>query len=496
MGISTLRKNPVIYEINTWVWLGDLIQRMGRSITLGEIPQEEWKAIAALPVDAVWLMGVWERSPSGIRIAMDNPNLVESFRRALPNFRLEDVAGSPYCIRGYRVDDHLGGAAGLAAARQALAERGVRLILDYVPNHVAPDHPWVREHPEYFVRGDADDLEREPQTYFEANGQVIARGRDPYYPPWLDVAQLNAFHPGLRRAALRTLREIAAQCDGVRCDMAMLSINEVFEGTWGRRAGERPSEEYWPELIRTIKGGFPGFTFIAEAYWDLEWTLQQQGFDFCYDKRLYDRLEKGTPESVRLHLLAGLDYQDRLVRFIENHDEPRAASVFESERLRAAAIAASTLPGGRLFHEGQFEGRQVRLPVFLGRRPDEPVAAGLPDFYARLLKAVDAEVFHTGEWQLCPMSGWPDNNSFQNLVAWCWRAGAQRRLIIINLSAAPAQAQVSLVWEDLPGQNWRLVDPIQGESFDRNGDDLGRQGLFVSLPAWGFHFLTVSQFPE
>jgi hypothetical protein len=493
--MNSLRKNPTIYLINTWVWLGELSRRLGRSVTLGEVPPQEWDALSSLPVDAVWLMGVWQRSPAGIRISLGNPGLMDSFRAALPDFQLRDISGSPYCIRRYRVDDHLGGPAGLALARQALAERGIRLILDYVPNHVAPDHPWVKAHPEYFVRGAAADLEREPEAFFEVGGQAIARGRDPYFPPWPDVAQLNLFDPGLRKAALRTLHDIASQCDGVRCDMAMLPLNDVFERTWGRLVGQGPAQEYWPDLIRKVKARSPGFTFIAEAYWDLEWALQQQGFDFCYDKRLYDRLENGAPESVRLHLLAGLDFQERLVRFIENHDEPRAAATFEGERLPAAAVASSTLPGARMFHQGQFEGRRVRLPVFLNRFPDEPVIAGLPDFYARLLKALDAEVFHTGDWQLCQAGGWPDNSSFRSLVAWTWLAGAQRRLIVVNLSHAPSQARVYLPWGDLAGRTWRLFDPLQDLSYDRNGDELSRLGLYVTLPAWGYHFFECQPVP-
>ena len=172
---------------------------------------------------------------------------------------------------------------------------------------------------------------------------------------------------------IETISEIAEQCDGIRCDMAMLLLNNVFERTWGARAGEKPVNDYWTAIIPAIKEKHREFKFIAEAYWDLEWELQQQGFDYCYDKKLYDRMEHGDPESVRQHLLADFCYQQKMVRFIENHDEPRAAGSFSSGKGRAAAVAILTLMGAKLLHEGQFEGRKVRLPVFLGRRPDEPV---------------------------------------------------------------------------------------------------------------------------
>ena len=102
--------------------------------------------------------------------------------------------------------------------------------------------------------------------------------------------QLNAFSPALRDAVAETLIAVGAQCDGLRCDMAMLMTNEVFARTWGERAGPAPEDDYWPTLIGRVKQVHPDLLFIAEAYWDMEWTLQQQGFDLCYDKRLYDRL--------------------------------------------------------------------------------------------------------------------------------------------------------------------------------------------------------------
>ncbi len=132
----------------------------------------------------------------------------------------------------------------------------------------------------------------------------------------------------------------------------------------------------------------PDFLFVAEAYWDLEWALQQQGFDHCYDKRLYDRLLHEGAESVRGHLQADVGYQRGLVRFLENHDEPRAAATLSPERERAAAVTIATLPGATLWHEGQFEGRRVRPPVFLARRPEEPVDKELQSFQHQLLAAV------------------------------------------------------------------------------------------------------------
>src|ERR1700759_23569 len=128
--MSARPQYPILYEINTWVWLSELSLKSGASVDLGSVPEAEWDAIAKFGFDAVWLMGVWERSPVGIAIANKNNGLLEDFRRALPDFQAEDNVGSPYCIRRYVVDKHLGGPKGLATARRELAKRGMKLLLD------------------------------------------------------------------------------------------------------------------------------------------------------------------------------------------------------------------------------------------------------------------------------------------------------------------------------------------------------------------------------
>ncbi|HEX3205658.1 MAG TPA: alpha-amylase family glycosyl hydrolase, partial [Propionibacteriaceae bacterium] len=452
---SALNKitQPFIYEINTWPWLAEISHEEGGAIDLGSVPDRYWDEVADLGFDGVWLMGVWQRSSAGVAIALSNDDLRASFAAALPDWQTSDVVGSPYCVRDYVVDDHFGGRNGLASAREALAERGMGLIVDFVPNHVAPDHPWTTLQPELFVSGTSEDLRNDPASFVEIAGRVLANGRDPYFPAWPDVVQLNAFAPALRVAVIETLIEIGEQCDGVRCDMAMLVMNEVFAHTWRDRVGPAPESDYWPTVINAVRDAHPGFVFLAEAYWDLEWSLQQQGFNYCYDKRLYDRILQGPAEQVRLHLLADDQYQHGLVRFVENHDEPRAASAFGSRRSQVAAVTALSQTGARLVHNGQLEGVTVHLPVFLGRYPVEPTDSALLAFYRSLLPALADPTFRHGQWQLCDRSGWPGDDRYQGLVAWCWEGDA-RWLIVVNLSDGSAPGLVRTPWADLRGRQW------------------------------------------
>jgi hypothetical protein len=484
---------PVIYEVNTAVWLGELSRARGELVRLGDVEAEAWNSLTPTGVDAVWLMGVWTRSPAGLRIAEENGELQADFRRALPDLQEGDVIGSPYCVREYSVDPSFGGPAGLASARAALVARGVGLFLDYVPNHVAPDHPSVTDHPEWFIRGSDDDLRNDPPGWLATGGSILAHGRDPYFPPWPDVVQLNAFSDGMRQATVNTLADIAAQCDGIRCDMAMLLTNEVFARTWGERAGPLPTEEFWPSVIAELRQRHPSTSLVAEAYWDMEWTLQQQGFDFCYDKRLYDRIVDGEASAVREHLQADIGYQARLLRFLENHDEPRVASRLQPDQERAAAVLISTLPGATMWHDGQFERRQVRVPVFLTRRPAEADDVEMSAWYKELLAALRNSDLRAGDWLLAVVEGWPDNQSCHNLLAWTWTnvAAGEQRLVVVNYSGAPAQGRVRLPWGDVAGRTWQLHDLLDGADYERAGGEMASEGLFVDLKGWGCHLLDV-----
>jgi hypothetical protein len=272
--------------------------------------------------------------------------------------------------------------------------------------------------------------------------------------------------------------------------MAMLMLTEVFTRTWGDRAGGPPLSEYWTDVISTVRTSHPGLALLAEVYWGFEQSLLALGFDGCYDKPLLDHLVELDPRSIR-ELLAGAPIvPSALVRFVENHDEARAAQVWTAPALRAVMVAAATLPGTTLWHEGQFDGRRVRVPVQLGRRPAEPVDGELAAFSAALL-ALDVR---RGDWRLVQCSGWPDDASAEQLLAWTWCSEGERSIVVVNLADAPAHARVHLPWTDLAGRTWSWHDELSGALYERGGDELAGEGLYVALAPWAFHVLrSVSQ---
>jgi hypothetical protein len=315
----------------------------------------------------------------------------------------------------------------------------------------------------------------------KAGPLLLAHGRDPYFDGWPDTLQLDYGNPATQDAMIAELKRIAGQCDGVRCDMAMLVLPDVFARTWGRQA-----QEFWPVATRCVREQAPGFCFMAEVYWDLEWTLQQQGFDYTYDKRLYDRLREGRARPVREHLHAGLDFQERLARFLENHAEPRAAATFSHDIHQAAAVISFLSPSLRFFHQGQFEGRTRRISPHLCRGPEEAVDERVAAFYDRLLAVLRRPAVRDGEWKLLPCgTAWDGNATRDNYVAYSWQlGGADRMVVAVNASNVYSQCFVRLPFPDLAGSQWRLEDLLGPAVYVRDGTDLHTWGLFLDEPPW------------
>jgi hypothetical protein len=488
---------PRILEINTRVWLAELSHRRGRTLTLADVPADEIEALAGSGYDALWLMGVWTSGPLAVAEARE-PARVAEWRQALPDAATEDVIGSPYAISAYEVAPGLGGDAALRVLRDLLSRAGLRLILDFVPNHTACDHPLTLSTPEAYVLGTEEDLTRDPASFFRTPaGVVIAHGRDPHFPAWSDTAQVSYASPSGRMAMGDTLTAIATLCDGVRCDMAMLLLPEVMERVWGPRLGpDWVRDSFWGEWIPRVRVNHPDFLFVAEAYWGTEPRLQAEGFDFTYDKALYDLLRDGDAGGVRRHLQRPLSVQRREARFLENHDEPRAASVFGA-RAASAALVTYLSPGLKLFHEGQADGWRVKLPVQLGRRPDEAVDPDTHRFYRRLLEVLREPAFLDGSFLPADIAAaGPGDESHARMVGFVrqppYRAsGDLGWLIVTNLGHDRAYARVKLPLPFEARRSYRFDDRLNRAIYEREGAELMRSGLFVALEPHCSHVFSI-----
>jgi hypothetical protein len=479
---------PTLFQINTRVWLQRLSREAGKPITLVDIDDAVLDGFVEQGFDWIWLLSVWQIGAAGRAVSRSNPQWRAEFQTVLPELTEEDIGGSGFAITAYAVGEALGGDAALEQFREKLARRDIKLLLDFVPNHTAPDHHWVNTHPDYYVEGSEEALAGAPENYLRVDTnrgpKILAYGRDPNFPGWPDTLQLNYANPELQRARIDELIAIAGKCDGVRCDMAMLLLPEIFQRTWGITP-----EPFWPKATAAVHAQYPAFTFMAEVYWDLEWTLQQQGFDYCYDKRLYDRLREGNVRPISDHLLAGLDYQDKLTRFLENHDEPRAASEFPWPQHRAAAVITYLAPGLRFFHQGQFEGAQVRVPTHLGRGPIEPANPEITCFYAKLLEVLKTRAFRDGTWsQIQPLPAWSGNWTSGGFVAYAWAGeDGSRHVVVVNYAGNQAQCQLPVPFPEFRGKQVRLTDLMGTEVYDRDGTDVLDNGLYIDHAPWHFN---------
>lgn len=499
--LKTLRVHPHLYEIPAWAWLDELSRRHGRVIHLGNVPDHEWDAILNKGFDFVWLMGVWKRSPASRMIAQTDARLRQAYDRALPGWGKEDIVGSPYAVHAYEPDPRVGTWDDLKQVRTRLHARGIRLMLDFVVNHTARDHAWVTRHPEYYVQYRDDLVDANTQTCFSVSGQNgpvwIAHGKDPYFPPWTDTAQLNFSRSETREALIQELRTIAGVCDGVRCDMAMLVMNRIFLQTWQGLIDPAvmPAEEFWA----MVRQALPQLVLMAEVYWDLEWDLQQLGFDFTYDKRLYDRLRHGDSHGVKEHLTAEPAFQRKLVRFLENHDEPRSHEVF-GQRLKAMAMLVGTLPGMRFYHYGQMDGRRQHLPVQLARLPEEPSDPQISALYDSLFQLTDAPIFHDGRWRQLPVK-WAGNPSHANIVGSLWRLLDVAEIVAVNLGQSEAQGYLwmrDMAQQGLESPGYRVKEEYGGQrkSYTVSRSDLMDRGLFVTLAGYSAVVLSVTPLRE
>lgn len=490
-----MNKNPRLLEINTRVW----IKRFGKDRKLSSIPDNQidyWKEIG---FDLIWLMGVWKNNEDVVKEYCFEPDLIAAYNNVLKDWNNEDVIGSAYSIDKYDINPLLGNMEEMIHLKKRLNKKGIRLILDFVSNHFSAKSSLIWSDKEIFLPADEFIFRNDPYTFYRSPAnekEYLAHGRDPLFPPWKDTAQINLYSKEARKFLIDILLNLTDVCDGVRCDMAMLPLNNVFFNTWIgviRKYGfERPEKEFWEEAISAVKKKRKDFLFIAETYWDLEWQLQNLGFDFTYDKRLTDRLAGGDTRSIKDHLQADINYQQKSMRFLENHDEERAVVKFGKERSLAAAVIISTITGMAFYFDGQCDGKKVKLPLQLGREPEEKQDEKIKEFYRKLFQITKSEIFRNGEWKFLETFAAGDNDtSYQNLFAWQWRLGNDLRIVVVNYNNLTSRCRLKFDL-NINSEEITLSDLLNDTVYKRSKKEITEKGLFVELKSFNSHIFSFS----
>jgi glycosidase len=489
-----MNSNPRLLEINTRVW----INRFGKNATLSSVTDEQINKWVKNGFDYIWLMGIWKINPDVIDEYCFEPELISAYNSSLKDWRREDVIGSPYSIDNYDINPNLGSIEELKIFKERLNSRGIKLILDFVCNHFSAKSSLIWTNKEIFLPADEFLYRNDPYTFYKSpanDNEYLAHGRDPLFPPWKDTVQVNFYSKDARKFLIEVLLSLTKLCDGVRCDMAMLPLNNIFYNTWigviKKYGFERPEKEFWEEAIPIVKDKRSDFLFIAETYWDLEWQLQNLGFDFTYDKRLTDRLGSADVRSIRDHLRAEESYQKKSVRFLENHDEDRAIVKFGKEKSLAAATVISTIPGMIFYFDGQCDGKKIKLPLQLGRDPEEKQDERIKNFYQKIFVITKEDIFKNGTWlQLDPIAVSGNDDTYENILCWQWNLNSDVRIAAINYNNKTSRCRLKFNVQQL-NDHIILFDLMNEVEYTRSAKEIIEKGLYIELKAYNSHIFTI-----
>ncbi|KAH0788463.1 alpha-amylase family protein [Histomonas meleagridis] len=476
MGIAYSYSKPTqLLEITTRPYLYKLGLKLGKTVTLRDIPQSEFDDWKAKGFQWVWFMGVWQVGPNGVQHSKTDAGCIAGYDVNCPGWTEEDVIGSPYAIVKYDVNVDIGTLDDLKWVREQLKARGIKLMLDFVPNHSATDAPEVTEKPNYYIRAPPGVTD---STRYLSNG--VAYGCAEWCSPWMDTAQFNYFDYEFRGRQIQILKKIASLADGCRCDMSHVILKDAFEKYWKTELDAygytKPEREFWEEAIEAVKAVYPDFIFLAESYGDNEAKLVSLGFDYAYDKIPYDKLTYQDPSGFIQEIRnRNNEYMSHMCYFTENHDEKRAVANFFNnyDAANAAAAALLTLPGMRFFNQDQWLGPKNKIDVHLRRANAEPPNSVCVYFYSKLFEILKMDVMRNGEFQQLTCEG-------AAISAWKYSLGDEHILVTVNFGSGTAGGAIKL--DDAPQCDKITVkELLTGDNYERNGYELRNSGLFVIL---------------
>jgi glycosidase len=401
----------VMIAKSTYVWLHQLSQRHGTEIRrLDQIPDAELDMLADAGFNALWLIGLWERSTASSKLKQLRGN--------------QEAMASAYALYDYAIAWDLGGEEAFWKLKERCSARGIRLCGDVVPNHTGLYSRWVKEHPDWYVQLDhppyaayrfnGPDLSDDPELeltiddgyYDHSDAAVVFRhvdrrngrtrfiyhGNDGTHMPWNDTAQLNYLLPEVREAVIRTIIEVAKRFPLIRFDAAMTLAKKHFQRLWyplpGGGAGV-PSRalhalshdefnhlfpvEFWREVVDRVAAEAPGTLLLAEAFWLLEgYFVRTLGMHRVYNSAFMNMLKREENAKYRQVLKETLEFNPRIlqrfVNFMNNPDEATAVEQFgKGDKYFGVTVLLATLPGLPLFGHGQIEGLREKYGMEYSR---------------------------------------------------------------------------------------------------------------------------------
>ena len=467
--------HPILYEISTRPWLYELSQKYGKSITkLKDIPTTEFDNLKKSGIEIVWMMGVWKLGTYGLEF-----DRKQDYSGVLPDWTKDDVIGSPYSITEYECNPDIGTNDDLVWLRKQINSRGMKLMLDFVPNHSAVDAPTASSNPKLYMR--APPGKTDPSRYTDSG---IAYGKDPYFSPWLDVIQWNYWEAETIQFMKQNLLTVLKYADGARCDMAHLILNDVFGQTWKEELDawsySKPSNEFWEVAIKEVKSKYPNAILLAEVYedWEIE-KLNQLGFDYCYDKALLDKLEVSAQDVNDYIHYKGESFYGHVAHFVENHDENRVVYNMQGnlEKAKAAGTIAATLGGMIFFNHGQWSGLKNKLDVHLRRGASESADSGTENHYKKLMQIIADSAFKGPNYYFVyNISG----DKELDFIGYIREVDDAHYLVVVNYASTYGCAEVPIY--NMEGSGMKNVkEMFSGIEYSVDADIMRNVGLTVCL---------------
>ena len=470
--------NVVMIAKSTLVWLDQLSKKYQRSITrLDQIPDEELNFFAEAGFNALWLIGVWERSPASARIKQICGN--------------QEAAASAYSLMDYEIAGEIGGWDALEDLRRRAGARGIRLAADMVPNHTGIDSKWVMERPDLFMQTrespfpgynfDGENLSHDSRVgiYLEnhyysktdcavvfkrvdhhsGDTRYIYHGNDGTGLPWNDTAQIDFLNPEAREEVIRKILHVARNFPIIRFDAAMVLAKKHIRRLWYPEPGrggdiasrsrfalsteefqKRLPEEFWREVVDRCAVEAPDTLLLAEAFWMMEgYFVRTLGMHRVYNSAFMNMLKREDNAQYRLTIKNTLEFDPqilkRYVNFMNNPDEETAVAQFgRDDKYFGVCTMLVAMPGLPMFGHGQIEGFEEKYGMEYRRAYyNEQVNTGLVERHRREIfplmrqRRLFSEVEHFLLYDF-----WTDGQVNENVFAWSNVYGNSRSLVLYN----------------------------------------------------------------